>query len=218
VSNNSDDFNADCITAFSHASDGIRIDTNAAYTATITSCLQQCWQRLLHRQAGAGFPAAWLRQSARQHLNNGAVALFSDSVAHDNLQTGIVLANPGAAPRSSQHPAYRRHERREQRWRCAALLGNPDLGLARGNLVYANRDLGIAGHNLRVVGNTVRNQTGQFAEGISLIGASEAQCGVRRWQDRRGEQSDRGHVISGNNTGAGITGYSYGGFNQNVVY
>ncbi len=206
VRNGSDGLALSYITVTGHAQDGMRVDTNAPFSTfrNLTA----------HGNTGRGIwidgPIAGFTHGLAYSntgdgiVIDGAIGVVSDSLVRDNGGVGLIVSGPGAGSRVEANVAYRNNvglQVYSSAGGAEAIVGHMDLSLGRGNHVYENRQIGIqAAYNTRVAGNTIQNQTNQFATGLSLFAGGSASR----------------NVVSGNYDGISLSGG--GDLTDNRVY
>ncbi|MFN7806599.1 MAG: right-handed parallel beta-helix repeat-containing protein, partial [Planctomycetaceae bacterium] len=151
------------------------------------------------------------------------IGSLSDSTAFDNGGAGIALNNPGPAQVEANRVSGNRYGIIVSNSPAGdpTVIGNTDLSLARGNLVWGNSESGIvASGNALVVGNTVWGHSSSSGTGIVLgLYAAEARHNVV--YDNTLGISGAGR-IQGNrvyhNSSVGIRAYHWTSVLENVVY
>jgi parallel beta-helix repeat protein len=153
VRNVSDDVALSHITTYGHTSDGIRIDGGS--TSDVLDFL------ITHDNGGDGVRV------------NALIGGVSDSVSFNNDGDGFTLLNIGDAIVEA-NIAYGNtfgFDITKGSSGTQVVVGNSDLSLGRGNIVYNNATYGIqGGGGVLIVGNTVYGHTGANDAGIDVGG------------------------------------------------
>ncbi|WP_291990075.1 right-handed parallel beta-helix repeat-containing protein, partial [Luteitalea sp.] len=204
VHTGSDNFSGTRLTAFGHASDGMRIDTNnplwdishltayanGGYGIWLDGPLGDVSNVLAHGNTQSGV-----------YIQGTTAVSFTDSLVYGNGRYGIELSGVSGARVEANEAYGNQYGIVVSGSSTQTIIGNTDLSLGRGNRVYDNTIAGIsASNNVLVVGNTVWGHVGVNDFGIGVSSNSSA------WDN----------VVYGNYTG--ITASSTGSVNRNRVY
>jgi len=181
----SDGLSATAITAFGHALDGIRFETNspAGDFVQLTSHDNGAWGvfidgaiRNLQRSVAEDNAAGGI-------FVRGPADSISQNAARGNAGYGFDIRNPGEAliQRNTSQGNARGMAIDNATGGTAALVGSTTLAPNTANIVYENRLSGIeARGNVMVAGNTVADQIDTNAVGIDASGGANVQSNVVR--------------------------------------
>ncbi len=177
VHNDSTNFTGANLTVENNSAEGIRIETGAT-SASLT-----------------GITA--VANGSYGIYVDGAMAALADSTVSRNGNTGIYLNNPGPVQLESSTVFDNAGEGIyvSNNGTSTPVIGDANLSLGLGNIIYGNSGAGIDVYNGDVVGNTVYGQSnsGYQVAGIVLNGSSEATQ----------------NVVYGNTVGIVAYGYYY---------
>jgi hypothetical protein len=224
VHSGSDNFSGSHLTAWGHAAEGMRIDTNnplwniehlTAYGNGATGIwldgpLGNVSHVISHNNAGHGV-----------YIQGAAAVSFTDSLTYANTQSGIELSGVGGARVEANESYGNQYGISVTGGTGLTVIGNGDIALGRGNLVYGNSVGGIsAGYNVQVAGNSVWGHAGVNDWGINVWGGASATDNVV-WSNYNGIVGSSSGVIDRNrvyaNVAWGITA-SNNNLTGNVVY
>src|SRR5206468_1115678 len=151
------------VTAFGHAIDGIRIDTNAPLSTLDGLTAYNNAQYGIYVDGPIGAISHGVAYGNRDGMYlTGAVGSLTDSTAYGNQQAGITLQNPGAA-QILRNVSFGNRD--------GIVVSNPGQPQAvlEANLVHDNAVSGIAAtYNVLVTGNTIFGHAGTSGVGLSL--------------------------------------------------
>ncbi len=155
------------------------------------------------------------------------IASLSNSTSYDNAATGIDLTDTGATVLVDDQVYSNAVGISVSNSIGTTVIGNPDLALNQGNLIYGNTNAGIeAVGGVTIVGNSIYNQTngtGLVLGGMGYSGTVQALDNVI-YGNASGVSDNpcSSEVISANliynNSGTAITAYSDDVISQNVIY
>ncbi|HEY8431821.1 MAG TPA: right-handed parallel beta-helix repeat-containing protein, partial [Sandaracinaceae bacterium] len=183
--NGSDETSARAITAFGHALDGIRIETDspAGSFTELVSRNNDAYGIYLAGALGSLERSAALQNAGGGIFVDGPIGSIADNAAAGNTGYGFEIRDPGAA--TIQGNAAFGNTRGMLVENAAAgspaLVGSTTLGPGTANRLWENAAAGlIARGNVTVAGNTVVDQTGATAVGIRIEAGATAQFNVGR--------------------------------------